>query len=185
MEDIEIVNLYWSRSERAISESETKYGNMLMSIAYNILFSTEDCEECVNDTYNKAWNSIPPQKPNSLAAYLGRIVRNLSINRWHEHRARKRGGGAVILLSELSECLPSQNSVESKMDDMEITNSIERWLYSLPKYDRVLFLRRYWFGEDLKSLSAEYSTSTNKITGQLYRLRQKLKVALEKDGVFI
>lgn len=185
MDDVEIVNLYWNRNEAAIRESDAKYGNMLLRIAYNILSNREDSEECVNDTYGKAWASIPPQKPYSLAAYLGRIVRNLSINRWYEIRAQKRGGGENLLLSELAECIPSQSNVESESEAREITRSIEQWLYTLPKNDRVLFLRRYWFGDSLQTLAAERSTSPNRIAGQLYRLRQKLKSALEKDGVIL
>lgn len=184
LEDVEIVNLYWDRNETAIRESDAKYGNMLLKIAYNILSNREDSEECVNDTYGKAWASIPPQKPRSLAAYLGRIVRNLSINRWYAIRAQKRGG-ENLLLSELAECIPSQSNVEREAEAREITKSVEQWLYTLPKADRVLFLRRYWFGDDLKTLAAEHAASPNKIAGRLYRLRQKLKSALEKDGVVL
>lgn len=114
MEDMQIVKLFWSRDEAAIRETNAKYGGLLHTIALNILSNHEDSEECVSDTYSKAWNAMPPQKPNSLAAYLGRIVRNLSINRWYEHRAQKRYNGADVLLSELSECVPSTNNVEKE-----------------------------------------------------------------------
>lgn len=183
MEDAEIVKLFFGRNEEAIKQSSQKYGNMLMSISYNILINKEDSEECVSDTYVKAWNSIPPQNPNSLAAYLCRIIRNISINRWYKNRSQKRGGGAVVLLSELTECLPSQNSVEAVTDGKEIVRLIEDWLRSLSVQERVLFLRRYWYGYDLEALARENAVTVNKISGQLYRLRQKLKIQLEKEGV--
>ena len=184
MEDSEIVKLYFDRNEAAISESDAKYGGMLMNISYNILSDREDSRECVNDTYQKAWSSIPPNKPFSLAAYLGRIIRNLSINRWYENRARKRGGGAA-LLSELSECIPSPCVVEQETDGRELTLIIERWLLSLPDDDRILFMRRYWYGDSIKRLAAAYSSSPNKTAGRLYRLRVKLKSVLEKEGVIL
>lgn len=185
MDDIQIIELYWNRNEKAISESNTKYGPLLKRIAFNILANNEDSEECVNDTYAKAWTSIPPQKPNSLAAYLGRIIRNLSINRWHENHAQKRGNGAELLLSELSDCIPSSSSVESETDVTTLSDMINKWLSSLPQDDRVLFLRRYWFGDSLNSLATECSTSPNRISGRIYRLRQKLKNVLEKEGISI
>lgn len=185
MQDAEIVSLYLLRNEDAIKQSSLKYGNMLMSISYNILLSMQDSEECVNDTYVKAWNSIPPQKPNSLAAYLGRIVRNISINRWHKNGSQKRGGGAIILLSELTQCLPSAGSVEAETDGKEVVRLIENWLLSLEKYERVLFLRRYFYGCDLETLAKENETTVSKITSRLYRLRKKLKAELEKEGVVI
>lgn len=185
MDDIQIVELYWSRNETAISESNLKYGHMLGSIAYNILLSKEDSAECVNDTYVKAWKTMPPKKPDSLAAYLGRIIRNLSINRRHENRAQKRGGGAEILLSELSDCIPSQSLVEKEAEEHELTEIINNWLSSLPQDDRILFLRRYWFGDSLKKLANECSVSESKIAGRIYRLRLKLKLTLEKEGVSV
>ena len=116
--------------------------------------------------------------------YLGRIIRNLSINRWYENRARKRGGGAA-LLSELSECIPSPCVVEQETDGRELTLIIERWLLSLPDDDRILFMRRYWYGDSIKRLAAAYSSSPNKTAGRLYRLRVKLKSVLEKEGVVL
>lgn len=182
MEDIQIIELYWSRNQSAISESSAKYGQMLQYISRGILSNHEDSEECVNDTYGKAWETMPPQKPNSLAAYLGRITRNISINRWHENHAKKRGG-ANILLSELSECIPSSHSVEAEIEASDLTAVITRWLYSLSQDERVLFIRRYWFSESLGSLAEECLTTPNKLAGRMYRLREKLKSTLEKEGV--
>ncbi|RUS46526.1 RNA polymerase sigma factor [Cohnella sp. AR92] len=183
MEDTRIIDMYWSRNEAAIRESSTKYGRMLKRISFNILSNDGDSEECVNDTYGKAWDSMPPQKPNSLAAYLGRIARNLSINRWHANHARKRGCGADALISELSDCIPSPLSTEEETEARALSETISRWLNSLPQDDRVLFLRRYWFGDSLNSLAAECATTPNKLAGRIYRLRHKLRSALEKEGV--
>lgn len=184
MEDIHIIDLYWQRNPDAIGESNRKYGSLLGSIAYNILSSREDSEECVNDTYVKAWDSIPPQKPDSLAAYLGRIVRNLSINRWHSNRTQKRSG-AGLLLSELSDCVPSPHNVERETDFSLVKDTVIAWLLTLPQDDRVLFLRRYWFGDSLHALALECSITPNQLAGRMYRLRQKLKTALEKEEIFL
>ncbi|NLL39031.1 MAG: sigma-70 family RNA polymerase sigma factor [Clostridiales bacterium] len=185
MEDRQIVEQYWSRNEAAIQETDKKYGWLLHSIARNILSNIEDSEECVSDTYLKAWNSIPPEKPGHLAAYLGRIVRNLAINRWHKNRAQKRYNGAETLLSELSDCVPASDNTEMEVETDEISEVISNWLYTLPKDDRVLFLRRYWYGDSLKKLADECGTTQNRLAGRMYRLRQNLKGALEKEGVII
>ena len=184
MEDTQIVELYWNRDQSAIVETKSKYGRMLNRISLSILQNKEDSEECENDTYMKAWSSIPPQKPNCLVAYLGRIIRNTSINRWHENLAKKRGGN-VELLSELSDCIPSKESVEAKAEARELITVIVKWLNALPKDDRVLFLRRYWFGESVSSLAGECQTTPNKLAGRIYRLRLKLRTELEKEGVLL
>ena len=185
MEDVEIVELYFKRSEKAISQTSKKYGRLLFTISNNILNSNEDSEECVNDTYEKVWYSIPPQRPTYLSAYLGRIVRNISINKWYKNRSQRRGGGMVVLLSELAECLPSQKSVEEETDRRVVVRLIEHWLLTLEKEQRVLFLRRYWYGFSLETLARENGVTVSKISGQLYRLRQKLKAELNKEGVVI
>lgn len=183
MEDLQIIELYNSRNETAISETDTKYGWMLHSIAMNILTNHWDCEEIVNDTYGKAWNAIPPDKPNFLGAYLGRITRNLSINRWNANRAKKRYNGPDLLLSELSDCVPTQQTVETIMEAKELAQVIDRWLGTLSIDNRVLFLRRYWFGDSVNILAIECETSANKMASRLYRLRQSLKKALEMEGI--
>lgn len=185
MQDAQIVELYWKRAETAISASGEKYGAMLKRISFNILSSHEDSEECVDDAYMNAWNTIPPQRPQSLGAYLGRIVRNLSINRWHENHAQKRYCGAQELLSELSDCIPSTKTVEGELEAAELSQRIRAWLALLSVDDRVLFLRRYWYGDSLKVLAQECQSSENKLAGRLYRLRTKLKTTLEREGVYI
>lgn len=185
MDDLQIIELYWLRDEAAISESGAKYGGMLKRISLNILSNHEDSEECVNDTYEKAWNTMPPHQPNCLSAFLGRITRNLSINRWHENHAKKRGGvaGADVLLSELSDCVPSSLTIEAEIDVNMVTEVIVRWLSSLPQNDRILFLRRYWFGDTLNVLAEESLTTPAKLAGRIYRLRRKLKETLEKEEI--
>lgn len=188
MEDTQIIALYWGRNPAAIEESSNKYGRALHRISFRILSSKEDSEECVNDTYYQAWTSIPPNRPGSLFAYLGRIVRNQSINLWHKNHARKRGSGAYMLLSELSQCVPSGpcagiSSIEEETEHRLLTETINRWLSSLKREDRILFVRRYWYGDSIKELAAECRTSPNQMSGRLFRLRKKLKAALEREGI--
>ncbi|NLM77816.1 MAG: sigma-70 family RNA polymerase sigma factor [Ruminococcaceae bacterium] len=183
MEDAQIIELFWSRSEAAVQAAAKKYGRLLYHIAYNILANHEDSEECVNDVFFQAWQTIPPQHPVSLTAYLGRLVRNRSINRWHEKHAQKRYAGTEILLSELAECIPSVDSVEQETDAHELSAFISEWLSLQTNDNRILFLRRYWFGDSVKTLSRQTGTATNKLAARLYRLRQKLKKAMEKEGI--
>lgn len=181
MEDDRIIELFQNRNQTAIKESDNKYGKTLKKISFGVLSNSEDSNECVNDTYLKAWNSIPPQKPNSLLAYLGRIVRNISINRWYEIKTQKRGGDCLLI--ELSECIPSDDSVKDSIEERELSEVITVWLKSLPQDDRVLFMRRYWFGETLEVLANDCSVSPNKLAGRMFRLRKKLKATLEKEDI--
>lgn len=183
MEDTQIIELFWKRDESAIRATTTKYGRLLHSIAYHILANHEDSEECVSDACFRAWQTIPPQKPVSLTAYLGRIVRNISINRWHEKHAQKRYGGAEVLLSELGECVPAVETVEQEIDANELTAFISEWLIGQTKENRILFLRRYWFGDSVKSIAIHTGTAANKLSARLYRLRQDLKNVMEKEGI--
>ena len=185
MEDQKIIALYFARAEDAIRDTNLKYGRILYQIARIILDNHEDSEETVNDTYEKAWNTIPPTNPNSLCAYLGRITRNLSINRWHKQRTQKRSNGIDVLLSELGECIPDKQSVSRELETRELTQAIQHWLESLEQDDRILFLRRYWFEDSVQELAKKCNTTPNKLAGRLYRLRQSLKKALEKEGIWV
>lgn len=185
MEDNMIIDLYWARNEQAIEESKRKYDRALTKISYNILNSPEDSEECVSDTYVKAWNAIPPDKPFSLFAYLGRITRNISINLWHKNHAEKRNGAGDVLLSELEECIPSNNSTEQTVEVNELSRIISDWLFSLSKRDRLLFIRRYWYGDSIDDLSKSFAQSKSAVSGRLFRMRNKLKLKLEKEGISI
>ena len=184
MDDQQIIELFWKRDEAAISGSHAKYGVPLKRISFRILSSHEDSEECLNDTYMKAWTSIPPQRPGCLFAYLGRIIRNLSLNRWQKNRAEKRGGPAnCLLLSELSECIPSPRTVEHETDETFLTETLVSWLRSLPAGSRVLFLRRYWYCDPTRAIARRCGVSEGKVRVTLHRTRQKLRVYLEERGV--
>lgn len=182
MEDAKIIELYYARNEFAITETERKFGKMLFSIAMNILSSHEDSEETVNDTYGRAWNSIPPQKPESLGAWLGRITRNLSISRWRMNRAQKRNG-IEVMLSELEECIPSFEDTEKEFEAKEITAVLNRWLGSLEKEERMLFVRRYWYGDGIAMLAEKAGIPPKKLSSKMFRLRKSLKDSLEKEGI--
>jgi RNA polymerase sigma-70 factor (ECF subfamily) len=182
VEDEEIVKLYFRRDENAISETQKKYGAFCRKIAFNILSNDEDTEECVNDAYLQAWNAIPPQKPNRLGAWLGRVVRNNAYNIWRKNHRKKRYDGMEELFSELADCVPSPVSVEQEIDGQELTAFLNSWLGTLPKDDRVLFLRRYWNGEAIKDLARQFGVSPTKMAKRMYRLRQNLSDALEKEG---
>ena len=185
MEDQDIIDLYWKRDERAIQETSDKYGSFLLYLAGNILDIHEDAEECVNDTYEKAWNSIPPEKPKFLRAWLGRVVRNAALNRWDKNHAKKRYAGMEVMLDELEECIPDLRSVEDEMEAAALGNVISAWLRTLSREDRALFVRRYWNGEALDSLAKEFHIPSGKLAQRMYRLRNSLKKALEQEGVIV
>ena len=183
MEDSQIINLYYSRNEQAITESDRKYGPLCRRISFNILSVKEDAEECVNDTWFAAWKRMPPDRPRALGAFLGRITRNLSISRWRACHAKKRYRGMEVLLSELDECVPVSDNVQQEIDRKELAGLLDVWLGSLKQDDRALFVRRYWYGDAVNALAAEYGSSPNQISQRLFRLRKKLKLYLEKEGV--
>ncbi len=184
MEDTAIIDLYWARSERALLESERKYGAFCLTIASNILSAREDAEECVNDTWLRAWNAIPPARPSPLRAFLGRITRNLSLDRYRAARAQKRGGGSLeVLLDELGQCLPAGESVEGAFDARETAAVISRFLEGLPPLQRQLFLRRYWYGDGIDALARRFAMREGTVKSGLFRLREKLRRVLEEEGV--
>ena len=183
MEDADIIKLYWAREEGAISATEEKYGQRCRSLSYRILSSREDAEECVNDTWHRAWDSMPPQRPESLGAWLLRITRNLSIDRWRARRSEKRGEGLEALALELEECVPAAPSAEAVWEERETAAAVERWLDSLPREERILFLRRYWYGDRVDELAARLGRSPNTMAQRLRRLRAGLRRALEREGV--
>lgn len=182
MKDKDIIALYECRDEAAIVETQKKYGDYCFTIAQNILKVTQDSEECLNDMYNKAWQSIPPQKPAKLGAWLAKVIRNLSLNLWQKNHRLKRYKGLTLIFDELEECIPGPSDVEKTIEGQELTAFIDRWLGGLDKEDRVLFLRRYWYGQALKDLEKAYKTSHGKMAKRMYVLRANLKDALEKGG---
>ena len=186
MKDIDIIKLYFERSEKAISETAEKYGRYLMSIAENILFNHQDSEECVSDTYLKAWKSIPPEIPQNFRIYLGKITRNSAINRYNRNLVQKRGGNTVdVILSELESCIPSRFSVDCVLDEKLLVELIESFLYSQSSMKRSVFIRRYWYCESISDIAKDFSVSESKATSILYRMRLKLKEKLEKEGIAV
>ena len=186
MDDNMIIDLYWTRSESAISETSSRYGGYCTKIAMNILQNKEDSEECVNDTYLKVWNAIPPQRPVRLAAFLGRITRNLSLNMYKAKNAQKRGGSEVaLLLSELEGCIPSGSSVDAEYEAGFIAKSIDGFLASAPAESRILFVRRYWYADSIAVIARRFAMSESKVKSSLFRTRNRLREHLEKEGVSI
>ncbi len=184
MNDEQIIRLYFDRDQTAIAETDRKYGTYCYSIASNLL-GREDSEECVNDTYHTAWTRIPPEVPQSLKAYLGRIVRNISISRFRRSHAQKRNSGANVLLSELEDCLPSAETVESEVDSRELSRLISSWLATLSGDDRALFVLRYWHGTAVQDLAEKCGCTPNALSLRIRRLRKSLKHYLEAKGVAI
>lgn len=182
MEDSEIVALYWRRDEAAVSETEEKYGALCRGVALSILGRPEDAEECVNDALHQAWTAIPPQRPERLGAWLGKVTRNLALNAWKRDRAQKRQCGMAALLDELAECVPGPVTVERELERKELAAAIDSWLRGRSREDRTLFLRRYWYGVELQELAAERGISPNRLAQKMLRLRRSLKQALEKEG---
>lgn len=185
MEDLAIVELYWARDQRAITETDRKYGSFCAALARNILASVQDAEECVNDTWHRAWVTMPPQRPGSLRAYLGRIVRNLAIDRWRKNKAQKRGEGLDVMLSELEGCLPGGTSPERELENREITRAIEGWLTTLSREERAIFLRRYWHAVPVAELAQSWGCTPNRMSQRLLRLRTSLRRYLEEREVYL
>ena len=184
MQDEEILDLYRDRDENAITATAEKYGAYCHVIAFNILNSHEDAEECVNDTWLGAWNSIPPQRPNRLSAYLGRITRNLSLNRYQQYNAEKRGFGQTALaLSELEDCLPARDTPEQAVEQQVLVQAINQFLYAQPARKRNIFIRRYWYLTPIREIAKAYGMTESKTASLLFRMRKELKTHLEREGI--
>ena len=182
LEDSKIIGLFFERSEQAIEELDSKYGPAVRKTAANILKDRLDVEECVNDTYLNTWNSIPPHVPDPLAAYVCRIARNLAVNRYHANHAEKRNGNYDLVLDEIEECIPSGVNVETEYEAQELSAAINRFLSTLDKNDRFLFVRRYWYADSVSDLAEASGGSANRIYVRLFRLREKLRNTLVKEG---
>ncbi len=183
MEDSQIVALYWARDESALTESGAKYGGYCRAIALGILASPEDAAECVNDTWLRAWESMPPHRPARLDTFLGRLTRNLSLDRWRALRAQKRGGGQVELaLEELAECLSSSDCPEAAVEAGALAESLDRFLAALPREKRVLFVQRYWYLRPVEELASLHGMRKNTVASTLFRLRSQLRRHLEEEG---
>ncbi|MBQ7935186.1 MAG: sigma-70 family RNA polymerase sigma factor [Clostridia bacterium] len=183
MEDQKIVALFWERNENAIAKTKEKYGHYCYSVAYHILNNAEDAEECENDTYMNAWNSMPPHCPNCLQAFLGKLTRCISLKRWRDLRAQKRGGGEVALvMDELLECIPDSADVEAEVETKELAEAIEGFLKALSMVERHVFLCRYWYFDSIGEISRQFGFSESKVKSMLYRIRGKLLLKLKKEG---
>lgn len=185
MEDEQIIELFWHRDERAIEQADLKYGAYCRQIALNVLSSREDAEECVNDTWLRVWNAIPPERPKVFRAWVGKITLRLALNRHQKNHAQKRFSGLDEILSELEECIPSDQSVDRQLAAKELSRVINHWLGTLSREDRVLFVRRYWYGDTVKKLALECGVSPGKMAKRLYVLRGRLRAALAKEDILV
>ena len=182
MEDVEIIEMYFSRNESAIGETEKKYGKLCRRIAMNVLRNELDAEECVNDTYLETWNSIPPHRPRVLSAFLCSITRRRSVSRLRSRTALRRGGGAADeALEELGECVGTM-SAEDELDRLELSLVLDGFVRSLEETERYVFLRRYWYVEPISDISESLGFSKSKVKSMLFRTRKKLARELEKEG---
>ena len=182
MEDQQIIRLFFERSEQAITELSRKYGALCFQIADNILDDPQDAEECVNDAWLGAWNSIPPQRPDPLRAYICRIVRNLSLKKLRATSALKRSSRFEVSLSELEDCIPG-SPLDEQLSAGELSAQINAFLAALRRDDRVMFVRRYWFAQPLSEIADAFGTTENNVSVRLGRIRRKLHTYLERKEV--
>lgn len=186
MNDREIIQLYFNRDQSALSATAKKYGKYCTSIAKNILGSNEDAEECVNDTYLCAWNSIPPTRPTILSAFLGTITRNLAFNNYKHNHVMKRGNGEIaVVLDELAECVSGLDDVEQEIDRRELVATIDSFLDNLSPQKRNIFICRYWYSDSISSIARRYKMTESNVSVTLNRLRSKLKEYLSERGYAI
>ena len=181
MEDKQIVDLYWERSESAIKETEKKYGRYCHYIAYQILENDEDAKEVVNDTYLKTWQTIPPKRPEALKPYVGMISRHLAFDVYEEQHTQKRGQ-IPLVLDELAECLPSDDEEWDVVSGIALHDSLNTFLRGLPLKTRNIFIRRYWYLDSIADISKRFAISESKVKSTLLRCRNKLREYLEKEG---
>lgn len=182
MDDTSIIKLYWNRDERAVSETEKKYGGLCYRIAENILKHKEDSEECVNDTFMKAWNSIPPDRPVHFSAYLCQIAKRLALSRYRYNTASKRQNDGCLSYEELSDIVSDKQTPEDARIMSELSNAISDFLMNETKQNRVIFIRRYWYYDSIETISAEFKINPQTVGSILFRMRKRLKKYLEKEG---
>ncbi|MBQ9151339.1 MAG: sigma-70 family RNA polymerase sigma factor [Clostridia bacterium] len=175
--DAAIIDLYFARDERAIKETDEKYGKVCMQVSMNIVNSRPDAEECVSDGYLKTWNSIPPARPHSLCAFICRIVRNLSINRLRDMRAEKRSRELTVSLEELGDCIPMPDESSAELAEL-----LSAFLSELGETDRILFMGRYWYACSVADLAKRLGMTANAVSLRLHKTREKLRVYLTERG---
>lgn len=182
MNEQDMIDLFWQRSERAVIEASEKFGSYCRRIAWNLLKNREDVEECLNDTWLAAWNRIPPDRPDRLSVYLGRITRNIALDRYDYNHAKMRNKNLNRLLSELDECAVWADSAEVQYEKGETARLISRFLWEQEQQKRVLFIRRYWYGDTIRSIAAVTGMSESHVKSLLFRMRKSLKMYLEQEG---
>ena len=182
MEDRAIIELYWKRDETAIRETDAAYGDRLQDLSRHILDSREDARECVNDTYLKTWETIPPQRPNFFFAFLSKICRYISFGRLDWNNAAKRRADLVALTEELERCIPDRR-VQDRMEARDLGSVLSAFISTLPKDSRLIFLRRYWHLDTTEEIARKYGFSVSKVKTQLHRTRAKLHAYLEQEGI--
>ena len=185
MKDDQIIDLFFRRDEEAITITDRCYGAFVRNISMQILQSREDAEECVEDAYLSLWNNIPPEKPRNLKAYLTGIVRNISVSKLRKKCADKRGGDKDLLLSELEDCIPSGNNIDSALDHILTVEVLNRWLEKQKPGNRSLFLCRYWYGFEYRELTERFHATEKQLILRLHRMRKDLKKRLEKEGISV
>ncbi|MBE6543001.1 MAG: sigma-70 family RNA polymerase sigma factor [Ruminococcaceae bacterium] len=185
MDDKSIIRLFWERSEKAISETHQKYGKYLYKISYGILSSHEDCEECLNDTYHRAWNNIPPTNPPKLSTYLAKIVRRLALDKLDYKNAAKRSTNAKLIFEEAEEFLPDPAYDFDIADEIALKNAINKFLGGLSQKTRIIFIKRYFHFYGIKDISEQMNVSESNVKTTLLRTRRLFKEFLEKEGFII
>ena len=185
MNDSQIIELFYERSEQAIIELSKKYGSVCAKVAENILGNRLDAEECVNDAYLGAWNTIPPQNPNPLLSYICRIVRNLAVKKYHANTAAKRNSIYDVALDELENCFPTSESADDELNAKELAHIIDDFLKTLDKENRIMFIRRYWYSDSIADIAELFNTSSHSVSVRLSRTRAKLKKHLIKEEVYL
>ncbi len=185
MEDSKIIDLFFERSEQAIIELSNKYGKLCMKISMNILNNRQDAEECVNDSYLGAWNTIPPERPNPLISYICRLVRNLSINRYKYNNAAKRKGVYDTCIEELDNCLSVSGEIDELIDESALASYIDEFLDGLDEVNRMIFVRRFWYMDSYKAIAKASSLKEGTVRVRILRVKSDLKNYLEEKGVFV
>ena len=183
MDDKKIIELFFARDEKAISETEKKYGKLARYVASNILSSREDAEECVSDTWLRAWNAIPPEKPARLGAWLSTVTRRLALTRYEKRTAAKRYGGMETSLEELSECVAAGSLTLA--DEVALSNAINSFLASLPTRTRMIFMRKYWYMDSVADIARAMGMGESAVKVSLHRTREKFRKHLDKEGITV
>ena len=183
LKDHEIIDLFFERSEQAITELIVKYGGAVKNVAWNILNNPQDVEECANDTYLQIWNRIPPTRPEHLGAFVCRVARNLCLKRYHSNTAQKRNSYYDVALQELEETIPALSTVETDLEAKELTGYLNRFLARLKPEERYMFMRRYWYGDGVSQIAQQLQLTPHTVSVRLFRLRQKLQTYLQKEGM--